>query len=129
MSYTFSERIHLYKGSSTDPAIAAKLKAHAKPGMKVMILLDSNHSHKHVLDELRLYAPLVTKDQYLVVSDTIVEDMPPPAQRERPWGPGDNPASALKHYLGETDRFEVDQYINAKILTTFSPNGYLRCVK
>jgi len=129
MSYPFSDRVHLYKGSSTDPAIAAKVKAHVKLGKKVMVLLDSNHTHQHVLDELRIYAPLVTKGQYLVVSDTIVEDIPPQKHRLRPWGPGNNPKTALRQYMKESDRFEVDEYTNSKLLLTYTPEGYCRCVK
>lgn len=129
MGLPFSERIHLYKGSSTDPTIAAKVKSHVELGQSVMVLLDSNHTHRHVLDELRLYAPLVTKGQYLIVSDTVVEDMPRQDHRPRPWGPGDNPKTALRAYLAETDRFEVDPYVNSKLLLTYSPEGYCRCVK
>ncbi len=129
MSYAFSSRIHLHKGSSTDPAIAARVKSHIEPGQSVMVLLDSNHSHEHVLNELRLYAPLVTKGQFLVVSDTIVEELPPQTHRPRPWAPGNNPKTALTAYLREVDRFAVDPGINSKLLTTFSPAGYCRCVK
>jgi cephalosporin hydroxylase len=128
MGCPFSDRIHLYKGSSTDPAIVDKVRAHIEPGQSVMVLLDSNHTHQHVLDELRLYAPLVTKDQYVVVSDTIVEDIPPQTHRTRPWGPGDNPKTALFAYLKETERFEIDQEINRKLLLTFTPDGYARCI-
>lgn len=129
MTFPFSDRITLYKGSSTDQSIVDKIMSHITPGASVMVLLDSNHTHQHVLDELRLYAPLVTKGQYLVVSDTIVEDMPPQLHRPRPWGPGDNPKTALLAYMKETDRFERDEYINAKSLLTYTPDGYVRCVK
>src|SRR5262245_29517193 len=128
MAYPFSNRIHLYKGSSTDEAIAAKVKSHIKPQDQVMVLLDSNHTHDHVLNELRLYAPLVTKGQYLVVSDTVVEDIPLQTHRPRPWGPGNNPKTALRSYLKETNRFESDPYLNAKLLLTYSPEGYCRCI-
>lgn len=128
MGYPFSNRIHLYKGSSTDPSVAAKIKSHVKSGQKVMVLLDSNHTHQHVLDELRVYAPLVTKGQYLIVSDTIVEDIPSQTHRPRPWGPGDNPKTALRQYMKESNRFEVDRYMNDKLLLTFSPDGYCRCI-
>ncbi|PJI41913.1 cephalosporin hydroxylase family protein [Ferrovibrio sp.] len=127
--YSFSQRITLLEGSSTDPAIIDVVKAKIKPGMKVMVLLDSNHTHDHVLDELRLYGPMVTPGQWLVVSDTIVEDIPPQTHRPRPWGPGNNPKTAMYEYLRETDRFEEDEYINGKLLMTFTPNGFLRCVK
>jgi len=129
MKYPFSERISLYEGSSIDPGIAAQVSAHVKDGDKVMVLLDSNHSHDHVLEELRLYAPLVTKGQYLVVSDTVVEDIPQQTHRPRPWGPGNNPKTAMIAYLEETDRFERDSYINDKLLTTYTPDAYLRCKK
>lgn len=127
-SYPFSNRIHLYKGSSTDPQIAEKVRSHIAPGDQIMVLLDSNHTHQHVLDELRLYAPLVTKGQYLVVSDTVVEDIPRQTHRARPWGPGDNPKTALNVYMQETTRFERDPYLNSKLLLTYSPDGYCRCV-
>lgn len=126
MAYPFSNRIHLYKGSSTDPEIVAKIKQHIEPGNTVMLLLDSNHTHEHVLEELRLYAPLVTKGQYLVVSDTIVEDIPIQEHRPRKWGPGNNPKTALNAYLAETGAFEVDRSINNKLLLTFTPDGYCR---
>jgi len=129
MKYRFSNRIHLYQGSSTSEEIIEQVKKHVGEDKTVMVLLDSNHTHEHVLDELRLYAPLVTKGQFLVVSDTIIEDLPVKEHRPRPWGPGANPKTALREYLKETDRFEEDVYINNKLLTTFSPNGYQRCVK
>jgi len=128
MSYPFSNRIHLYKGSSTNAAIVEKVRSHIEPGQSVMVLLDSNHTHKHVLEELRTYAPLVTKGQYVVVSDTVVEDIPAQKHRTRPWGPGDNPKTALDAYLKETKRFEIDQEINRKLLLTYTPDGYARCV-
>jgi cephalosporin hydroxylase len=129
MSYPFSDRIHLYKGSSTDPQVVSKIQAHIEPGHSVMVLLDSNHTHQHVLEELRIYAPLVTKGQYVVVSDTVVEDIPAQTHRTRPWGPGDNPKTALHAYLKETKRFEIDQEINRKLLLTYTPDGYARCVE
>ena len=129
MSYPFSNRIHLLKGSSTDESIVSKVKSMIPAGSKVMVLLDSNHTHEHVLDELRAYAPLVTRSQYLIVSDTIVEDIPPQTHRPRAWGPGNNPKTALFQYLKETDRFEIDAYSNDKLLTTFSPMGYVKCIK
>lgn len=129
MSYPFSDRIHLYKGSSTDASIVSQIKSHIEPGQSVMVLLDSNHTHEHVLDELRLYAPLITKGQFLIVSDTIVEDIPAQEHRPRPWGPGNNPMTALRSYLAEVDRFAVEEFVNSKLLLTFSPQGYCRCVK
>ena len=129
MAYPFSSRIHLYKGSSTAPDIVAKIMAHIEPGQSVMVLLDSDHTHAHVLDELRIYGPLVTKGQFLVVSDTIVDDIPTQTHRPRRWGPGNNPKTALREYLASGAKFEEDTFVNGKLLITFSPNGYLRCTK
>ncbi len=128
MSYPFSNRIHLYKGSSIDPALVAQVKRHVEPGRSVMVVLDSNHTHDHVLQELRTYAPLVTKGQFLVVSDTVVEDIPAQTHRQRPWGPGNNPGTALKAYLAETDRFEIHGNTDRKLLMTYCPGGYCLCI-
>lgn len=129
MSYPFSGRIRLHKGSSIDPSVVTAIKASIEPGESVMVLLDSNHTHDHVLQELRIYAPLVSKGQYLVVSDTYVEDVPTQVHRPRAWGPGNNPRTALHAYLKETDRFEVDIALENKLLLSFMPGGLLRCVK
>jgi cephalosporin hydroxylase len=128
MAYPFSHRIHLYNGSSTDPDIVARIKAHIEPGQSVMVLLDSNHTHDHVLAELKLYAPLITKGQFLVVSDTVVEDIPAQGHRPRPWGPGNNPKTALRAFLDQHQSFEVDPYINGKPLLTYCPGAYCRRV-
>jgi len=128
MSHAFSGRITLYEGSSTDPEIVMKVRSHVPDGGKVMVVLDSNHTHDHVLSELRLYGPLVTQNQFLVVSDTIVEDIDLPTDRQRPWGKGNNPKTAMYAYLNETKRFQMDEYYNAKLLTTYTPGGYLRCM-
>jgi cephalosporin hydroxylase len=129
MSYPFSDRIHLLRGSSVDAGMAAKIKALIAPGQSVMVVLDSHHTHEHVLDELRLYAPLVTKGNFLVVCDTIVETTTLQPHRPRPWGRGNNPHTALEAFLKESDRFERDQYVNGKVVTSLFPGGYVRCVK
>lgn len=128
MKYPFSNRISLIEGSSSDEAVVAQVKSLVGPNESVMLLLDSNHTHQHVLDELRLYAPLVTKGQYLIVSDTIIEDIPP-QNRERPWGVGNNPKTALRAYMQETAAFEVDEHVNNKLLATYTPGGYLRRIR
>jgi cephalosporin hydroxylase len=127
--HPLSRRIDLIQGSSVEGAMLDRVKAFIPSGASVMVILDSNHTHAHVLDELRLYGPLVTRGQFLIVADTVVEKIPAQAHRPRPWGPGDNPATALDAYLGECDRFERDEFINAKLLISSSPGGYLRCLK
>ncbi len=122
-------RIHLIEGSSTAPEVLEAVRSQIGAEDRVMVILDSDHTHAHVLEELRLYAPLVTPGQYLIVADTVVEDIPHQTHRPRPWGPGNNPKTALGAYLQDVDRFEPDPYINAKLLETASPGGYLRCVR
>ena len=129
MDYPFSDRIKLLKGSSVDPEIVAAALDGVTSEDRVMVILDSNHSHDHVLAELRAYAPHVTNGQYLIVADTIVETVPSHADRPRAWGKGDNPATALAQYLKETDRFAVDEQIDQRLLTSFTPGGYCRCVR
>ncbi len=124
--HPLAHRIALIEGSSIEPETVAAVRGRIAAEDRVMVVLDSNHSHDHVLAELRLYAPLVTPGQYLIVADTVVEDIPVQAHRPRPWGPGDNPKTALDAYLAECDRFERDEYLDAKLLDTANPGGYLR---
>ena len=127
-SHPMFERIELVKGSSTDDAIAAQAAEAAATAERVMVVLDSNHTQAHVLRELELYAPLVTKGCYLVVCDTLIEDMPAGSFPDRPWDKGDNPRTAVDTFLQTTDRFEVDTAIDAKLQISVAPGGYLKCV-
>jgi cephalosporin hydroxylase len=127
-SHPMSKRISMIEGSSIDPAIAEQVHAAAK-GKKVILVLDSNHTHDHVLEELRLYAPLVSVGSYCVVMDTVVEDMPADFFPDRPWGPGDNPKTAVWKYLEENGDFEIDRQLQNKLLITVAPDGYLRRVR
>jgi cephalosporin hydroxylase len=122
-------RISMVQGSSTDPEIVGKVSEIAKGKQTVMVVLDSNHTHDHVARELELYAPLVTKGSYLVVFDTVVEYLPKELFPNRPWGPGDNPMTAVREFLKVTDRFEIDEAIHNKLLITVAPDGYLKCTK
>lgn len=128
-AHPLARRIRMIEGSSSDATVVAEARRAASELERVMVILDSNHTHDHVLGELRAYAPLVTVGQFLVVADTFVEDIPPQEHRPRPWGPGDNPATALRAWLSESESFEPDDYINAKLLLTASPGGYLRRVR
>ena len=95
----------------------------------VLVILDSNHTRDHVAQELALYAPLVTKESYLVVFDTIIEDLPEDFFPDRPWGKGNNPKTAVREFLKTTDRFVIDEEYNSKLVITAAPEGYLRCVR
>jgi cephalosporin hydroxylase len=124
--HPLSHRIRLVEGPSTADETVGGIRETVRDVERVMVILDSDHTHDHVLKELRLYAPLVTPGQYLVVADTIVEHIPEQSHRPRSWGPGNNPATALEAFLADNDGFERDPYVNGKLLLTSSPGGYLR---
>ena len=120
--------IEMIQGSAIDEGIAAEVASHAKGMKRVLVSLDSNHTHEHVLRELELYAPLVTKDSYCIVFDTLVEDMPADAYPDRPWGPGDNPKTAVWEYLKSHSEFEIDRHMHDKLQITVAPDGFLKRV-
>lgn len=124
-----SKRLSLITGSSIEAETFTQVVNITGNCREVMIILDSYHTHDHVLKELRLYSPLVGNGHYLVCGDTIVDDMSIPDNRTRPWGPGNNPKTALSQFSKENDRFEIDKTIENKLLLTCNPGGYLRCCK
>jgi len=124
-----SDRLELIEGGSTAPETLEKVKEILGGSCKVLVILDSFHTHEHVLNELRAYAPFIGKGQYLICGDTVVEYIPEQVHRDRPWGPGNNPATAVKQFLSETDRFQVDEKIDQKLLLSCHPGGYLQAVK
>lgn len=124
-----SDRITWIKGYSIEKDTVSQIKAILGDSREVMIVLDSHHTHDHVLKELRLYSPLVGKGFYLVCSDTVIEYQPKAEKRPRPWGPGNNPKTALDQFLKENDRFMIDKKIDNKLLITCNPGGYLFCIK
>ena len=123
------KRLTMIQGSSIDDNVAQQVNDFAKGKKQVLVALDSNHTHDHVLKELQLYSPLVTKSSYLVVFDTLIEDMPEDFFPERPWGKGNNPKTAVKQFLRTNTRFEIDKEIANKLLITVAPDGYLRCIR
>lgn len=128
-AHPMSKRLRLLQGSSIDPGMVKQVHELAR-GKRAIVVLDSNHTHEHVLAELRAYAPLVCEGSYCVVMDTLVEDMPAHFfTGDRPWKPGDNPKTAVRAYLQEDDSFVVDEDLEAKLLITVAPQGYLKRVK
>lgn len=123
------DMMHLIEGSSVDDQIVGKVKEIVGNNKKVLVLLDSDHTHAHVLKELRLYAPFVGVGQYLICGDTTIERQPPAEERPRPWGKGNNPLTALREFLGASPDFEVDGELENKLLLTNNPGGYLRRVR
>jgi cephalosporin hydroxylase len=131
-THPMAKRISLIEGGSTDAGVADRVRGQIPPGAAVMVVLDSDHSRDHVLAELRHYGPLVTPGCYLVVADTMLGHLEPgesPPNRSKVWERGDEPLSALKAYLQETDRFEADEVMNGKMIFSSSFGGFLRCRK
>jgi cephalosporin hydroxylase len=125
-AHPMAKRISMLQGSSVAPDIVAQVKARAAKKTRVMVCLDSNHTHDHVLAELEAYAPLTSVGSYCVVFDTIVEDMPGEIIKERPWGPGNNPKTAVWEYLKSHSEFEINNAMDHKLLISVAPSGYLK---
>lgn len=128
-AHPMAPRIRMIQGSSIEEATAAKVRQAIAGRTNPLVVLDSNHTHEHVLAELRLYSPLVKKGGWLVVFDTVVEVMPEISYPDRPWGVGDNPMTAVDAFLKECDRFVIDEDMDARLCVSMAPRGYLRCVK
>ena len=127
-AHPMANRIEMLEGSSVAPEIIFKVCDRARGCGAVLVCLDSNHTHDHVLAELRAYAPLVTLGSYCVVFDTMIEDMPA-AAIDRPWATGNSPKTAVWDYLKEESAFEIDKYIEHRLMITVAPDGYLKRVK
>jgi cephalosporin hydroxylase len=128
-NHPMSSRIQMIQGSSVDHLIIEKVKKIALDYKCILIALDSNHTHKHVLKELKAYAPLTSIGSYCVVFDTAIEDLPPNIFSEKPWGPGNSPKTAVYEYLKDHSEFEIDKNIQNKLLITVAPEGYLKRIR
>jgi cephalosporin hydroxylase len=120
------KRITMIEGSSVDLSVIAQVEDAAAGRERVLVCLDSNHTHEHVLAELEAYAPLTSVGSYCVVFDTVIEDLPADMYPDRPWGPGNNPKTAVREYLKSHPEFEVDRRIEDKLLVSVAPGGYLK---
>jgi len=137
-AHPMAHRIDMIEGSSVNPLIIQRVREHVKNHERVMVILDSNHTHEHVLAELEAYAPLTTPGSYCVVFDTLIEDMPETMFQDRPWGKGNNPKTAVWEYLrrlrvegreatdGTSLTLDIDKTIESKLLITVAPDGFLR---
>lgn len=128
-AHPMSSRIQMLQGSSIAEETIAQVKAIAANYSRVLVCLDSNHTHDHVLAELQAYANLTSVGSYCVVFDTVIEDMPKEMFPNRPWGPGDNPKTAVWEYLKSHPEFEIDKSIPNKLQITVAPDGFLRRVR
>jgi cephalosporin hydroxylase len=127
-AHPMSSRIKMIQGSSISVDVVNQVQKEAKKYKRILVCLDSNHTHEHVLAELQAYASLTSIGSYCVVFDTMVEDVPKEMYHNRPWGPGDNPKTAVWEYLKKHPEFEIDKNIQNKLLITVSPEGYLKRV-
>lgn len=125
-AHPMASRIEMIQGSSIAPEIIEQVRSVASRYSRVLVCLDSNHTHDHVLAELDAYAPLASNGSYCVVFDTVVEDLPGDMFPDRPWGPGNNPKTAVWRYLESHPEFAIDKSIHDKLLITVAPDGYLK---
>lgn len=128
-AHPMSSRIQMIQGSSIAPEVIARVKNIAKDYKRTLVCLDSNHTHDHVLAELQAFAPLTSVGSYCVVFDTLIEDMPVNMFPDRPWGPRNNPKTAVWEYLKAHPEFEIDKGIQHKLLITVAPDGYLKRIE
>lgn len=128
-SHSMARKIEMIEGSSVDPEIGARVMEIAGEYSNVLVVLDSNHTKDHVLAELSLYAPLVSKGSYCIVFDTMIETLPAHFFEDRPWGPGNNPMVAVREYLKKNEDFSIDRSFQSKGLITTCPDGFLRRIR
>lgn len=130
--HSMYKRITMIEGSSIDETIVKKVYKIARGKKRILLILDSNHTHEHVLKEMELYSPLVTRGSYMIVFDTVIEDTSEPSKllhNKRPWGKGNNPKTAVREFLKNNNRFVNDVEIENKLMITVAPCGYLKCMK
>lgn len=124
------KRIKMIEGSAVSEETVEKVKEFVNDKKSILVCLDSNHTHEHVLQELQFYAPMVTIGSYIVVFDTIVEDLPEGYfSQKRPWGISNNPKTAVYEFLNNNTNFEIDHSIDNKVLISVAPEGYLKRIK
>jgi cephalosporin hydroxylase len=129
-SHPMFKRIKMIEASSIEQSTVDQVCEIAKGKSRIIVCLDSNHTHDHVLKELQMYSHLVSKGSYCVVFDTIVEDLPKDYSiNPRPWNPGNNPKTAIFEFLKTNDNFIIDKSIDNKLLISVAPDGYLKRIK
>ena len=120
------KKLLLINGDSTDKKIVDRIKKITRKFKKFYIHLDSNHSFEHVYKELKIYSKFLKKDNYIIASDTIVNEIPKQLHRPREWNRKNNPFTALKVFLKENKNlFKIDNEIYSKLLLSNQKKGYL----
>ena len=127
--HSMFKRIHMIESSSTEKETIIEISKFTKNKKNIMVVLDSNHTHEHVLKELELYSKFVKKGNYLIVFDTMIDDMPNKMFKNRPWGKENNPKTAVNEFLKKNKNFKMDKENNKKLMITSTPYGFLKCIK
>jgi cephalosporin hydroxylase len=125
-AHPLARRITMLQGSSIDPVIVDQVRTAVGDAKTVLLSLDSNHTHAHVLSELHAYTPMVTKGSYCVVFDTVIEDLSDDMFKDRPWQRGDNAKTAVHAFLKTNSAFEIDKAVENKLMITVAPDGFLK---
>jgi len=128
-AHPMASRVQMIEGSSIAPDVVDQVRLVASEYQRILVCLDSNHTHDHVLAELQAYASLTSVGSYCVVFDTIVEDLPSSMYPNRPWGPGNNPKTAVREFLKDHSEFQVDDDLEKKLLITVAPEGFLKRIR
>jgi cephalosporin hydroxylase len=126
LAHPLSHKIKMIEGSSISSKIISEVKEVAVKHQKILVILDSNHTHAHVLAELNAYAELTSLNSYCIVFDTVIEDLPAQMHDNRPWGRGNSPKTAVSEFLKTNKSFEIDHEVDAKLLISVGPQGYLK---
>lgn len=126
MGHRLARRIEIVEGSPFEPCVVERLQALASERSPVIVVLDLIHTQAHVEQELEQLGPLVSPGSYMVVLDTVMEDLPAEMFEGRPYGKGNNPGTAVAAFLRRDDRFEVDYTFEDRVLLTLAPGGFLR---
>jgi len=127
--HPMAKRIKMIEGSSVATDIFNKVLEHTHDKKNILVILDSNHTHDHVAKELKLYSTIVSINSYLIVYDTIIEDLPENHFADRPWNKGNNPKTAVWEFLKDNNNFNIDHTIQNKLVITVAPDGYLKRIK
>ena len=125
-AHPLAKRVVMVEGSSTDPDVVRRAAELAGARQRVLVCLDSNHTHDHVLAELHAYSPLASVGSYCVVFDTFIEALPPRMYPDRPWDRGNNPGTAVRAFLAAHPEFQPDKEFDAKLLISVAPGGFLK---
>lgn len=128
-AHPLSHKIELIEGSSIANEVIEKVQKHADGYQNIIVCLDSNHTHDHVLAELKAYSQLVPLNSYLVVFDTVIEYLDEANFPDRPWGIGNNPKTAVDEFLNDNKNFEIDCHIDAQLQISVAPSGFLKRIK